>query len=354
MDPWMERAIHAIASSTYASTLWSMMDLGLQLFMCLYGLSVFLETPHELRKGRIPYVVVSFAILTLSGLAAVRSGFMTFKFLYDSAGPGDIFRLINELESAWHRIAAVVLIDAYIWLGDGLLLYRCYMIWKDRAWAITLPALLYISSIVVEIYQIQRQAKVLSNPDATIADYDQIIALNSSFLFLTVSTNIIVTALIAFKLLRAHSRFSSALPGRDVTIYRKIAGIVIESAVPLTACGIGYAITDIFQLSSNPYLDKDNSSSINKWATMSRANIVLGMLYYSAAALAPQMLIFRVTTGRSWISHALKASGTGPAQFSQALQFNHTMSNGSLGAHDAESAPGCPVNVAKGPSVSIA
>ncbi|TFK23368.1 hypothetical protein FA15DRAFT_594284, partial [Coprinopsis marcescibilis] len=40
--------------------------IGFQLAICGYGFAVYLETPQNARKGRIGYIVLSFAILVTS------------------------------------------------------------------------------------------------------------------------------------------------------------------------------------------------------------------------------------------------------------------------------------------------
>lgn len=60
--------------------------------------------------------------------------------------------------------------------------------------------------------------------------------------FLTVSTNILVTGLITFRLLRARQDLSKLLPSADARLYTGVISILIESAAPLTVFGIIGAI----------------------------------------------------------------------------------------------------------------
>ena len=54
---------------------------------------------------------------------------------------------------------------------------------------------------------------------------------------LTVLTNIIVTTLIAIRLLRARRNLAKLLPSADVRVYTGVIAILIESAAPLTIFG---------------------------------------------------------------------------------------------------------------------
>jgi hypothetical protein len=56
--------------------------------------------------------------------------------------------------------------------------------------------------------------------------------------FLTVSTNIVVTSLITFRLLRARRALAKVIPSADMRVYTGVIAILVESAAPLTIFGI--------------------------------------------------------------------------------------------------------------------
>ena len=60
---------------------------------------------------------------------------------------------------------------------------------------------------------------------------------------LSVGLNIVVTALITFRLLNAHHRLKKVLPDHIVHMYTGMAAIFIESALPFSILGIAFAIT---------------------------------------------------------------------------------------------------------------
>jgi hypothetical protein len=61
--------------------------------------------------------------------------------------------------------------------------------------------------------------------------------------YLTVSTNIIVTSFITFRLLRARRTLGEVLPSADMRVYTGVIAILVESAAPLAVFGIIAAIT---------------------------------------------------------------------------------------------------------------
>ncbi|KAG2004187.1 hypothetical protein CC2G_002773 [Coprinopsis cinerea AmutBmut pab1-1] len=136
--------------------------------------------------------------------------------------------------------------------------------------------------------------------------------MTSTFTLLNVANNLIITALITFRLLRARSEFARSLPGRKLSAYAGVIAILIESALPLALFGLVNGVVFV----STPV--PETLEAANR---IMKVDAVFRALYENAVQLAPQMIIFRVTTGRSWMGVS-PSSSTGEV-FSQALGFNH-------------------------------
>ncbi|KAG2003721.1 hypothetical protein CC2G_004305 [Coprinopsis cinerea AmutBmut pab1-1] len=304
----------------------------MQIFMCIYGLSAFLGTSPELRKGRRPYVLLSFAILVLSGIPACLDLVMGFKALY---GTGSGLDYIRARQRGYHDPMATIsqtLFHAYVALGDGLLLWRCYIIWNDLWWVIVPPLTIFLGFIGLSLTNIVRIISKTARSTELQAVQTQQITI--AYTFLTVSLNAIATSLIAYRLVRAQRSFSRTLPGRGMRVYRAAARILVESALPLTLFGLCAALFGVvvwFRRSS-----EDGSLDLGSMV----AGDVFGALYASFAALAPQMIIFRVTTGRSWHTRDadLHTSVDVQNRLSQPILFNHQSVSISVG--DVEDARG--------------
>lgn len=95
----------------------------MQLFICGYGLSVFLETPKEARKGRAVYLAISWIIFLLFSLSQAGDAYQIFDILYhaEKDNPMDILRLRHRQDSVWWRVAASVCLFVVNWIADGLL-----------------------------------------------------------------------------------------------------------------------------------------------------------------------------------------------------------------------------------------
>ncbi|KAJ2926143.1 hypothetical protein H1R20_g10959, partial [Candolleomyces eurysporus] len=137
---------------------------------------------------------------------------------------------------------------------------------------------------------------------------------------LTVSTNIIVTTLITIRLLRARRTLTKLLPSADVRVYTGVIAILIESAAPLALFGLITAVTILGQITGTM-----NDSSEGVIVCM----VLFDGLFYSFCALSPHMIIFRVTTGRSFTKLPSAKDGvpTNPLQFArQTAEFSFLQS----------------------------
>jgi hypothetical protein len=101
-------------------------------------------------------------------------------------------------------------------------------------WCVPYP---FVSAIMVypdlELRHIVLYLKALYETNTRI-EGNEVIA----FLVFAVSTNILVTGLIIFRLLRARWNLTKVLPSADVQVYTGVIAILVESAAPLTIFGI--------------------------------------------------------------------------------------------------------------------
>lgn len=93
--------------------------------MCLYGLTLFLETPTSLRRGRVLYVVVSFMILTLNIMTTAPNNYTNYQNLYNAV-PGSPERTRAAMDTYGGRgtpeYAVARIASTFIaFVGDGLL-----------------------------------------------------------------------------------------------------------------------------------------------------------------------------------------------------------------------------------------
>ncbi|KAJ3512595.1 hypothetical protein NMY22_g15284 [Coprinellus aureogranulatus] len=185
--------------------------------------------------------------------------------------------------------------------------YRCFTIrYSDPLWLRISPMLLFIPTIVFGILTVNEYTK----PNQAIIAWPQ-----PTFISFTVAFNILVTVLIAHRLIRSRQELKGVLPGRDMRVYTGATAILIESALPLSLTGIGYAILAGLSIKGDG----------NPFVGMTFLNL-FNLLYTSFNQLSPTLIIFRVTTGRSWTSdfnETIMTTSSGEKRHGT-LNFRHT------------------------------
>ncbi|EAU87096.2 hypothetical protein CC1G_05785 [Coprinopsis cinerea okayama7 len=153
-------------------------------------------------------------------------------------------------------------------------------------------------------------------------------AVSDSFTILSIALNVFLTTLIAFRLTSQQRRLQSVLPG-DLKVYSNAVAIVAESALPLTVFALGFAGSEVARYvvgGRAPDGSDAPPEEVVKWlreyVKVMELNRVFSLLYYSMAALTPQIIIFRITVGRSWMGRD-DHDASKPLHFSQPLRFDN-------------------------------
>lgn len=89
--------------------------------MCVYGLSVLLETPKERRRGREIYVAISFGILILDSFAKLPLTSYNFDLLNKPTSSEGVLDLQSQLYLTWYMIGSDWTTVLLFWVGDGML-----------------------------------------------------------------------------------------------------------------------------------------------------------------------------------------------------------------------------------------
>ncbi|KAJ3541600.1 hypothetical protein NMY22_g3822 [Coprinellus aureogranulatus] len=276
--------VNILVRAWYSNVVLTLFMMGVQFLLCLYTLIIFLETPKAQRKGRWPYILAIWALFVLSVLPTSFDAVLIFHGLLEAQTPIDVFRLTSsESRYALFRIPGqAVPTVLLIFLSDALMLFRCYIVCSDARWLTVFPFLLWISSTVTSIIGVP-----LSTPWPARAIYTGVGTILSAVL------NISITAIITVRLLNARRRFLKSLPSGSTGVLQQYTGVVailIESALPLSVFGLIYAVTGMAV----------GIGSSTNMVGIEAATHILGVFYLSFLALSPQLIIFRVTLGRSW------------------------------------------------------
>ncbi|KAJ2924158.1 hypothetical protein H1R20_g12937, partial [Candolleomyces eurysporus] len=223
-----------------------------------------------------------------------------FQELFASTSAAQFLEIRIDNLYNWKRLVIGALFGILVLLGEALLVYRCYVICMDYWWVAILPAVTSLSAFVLFLLSI-----FVTTPNFKTAE------ISSASSLLTVSTNVVVTSLITFHLLRARRTLSKLLPSKDMRLYTGIVAILIESALPVTIFGIIQAA-----------LAHTSNRSEVEVVCLS----VFDGLFSAFCALSPHMIIFRVTTGRSFTRFPSVKNSV----LSNPLQFAHETTESSF------------------------
>ncbi|KAJ2913705.1 hypothetical protein MD484_g6709, partial [Candolleomyces efflorescens] len=246
------------ARTTFANYTLSVAIAGIHIFMAVYGLWIFLETPEHLRKGRKRYIIASLIITSLWVTGAALDISHYFQLLLRSTSSYELLVLMSRTQNTWSPMLSLVCLGGVLLVADGLLVYRCFMICIQYWWIVIVPAAASLSGIVLFFV-----TNVFLRLNLSTAGLGW--RLYSASASLLAASNILLTGLIAFRLIQERRTLSGLLPSADTGPYTAVITLLIESALPLSIFGI---------------------------------------------SLSPHMIIFRVTTGRSFAKFPFARDGS--------------------------------------------
>ncbi|KAG2006736.1 hypothetical protein CC2G_014488 [Coprinopsis cinerea AmutBmut pab1-1] len=231
---WTANLIQAMTSIDIACT-------AIALFMWTYSVTIFRELTEEERSGRRRYLVISFMILACSCISAITSGIESHRAALETLPSLDNFQ--DVFESRYNGVlmkTSSVTLYLQAWIGDALLVYRCFIIWRDRLGLAVIPVLIYIASMGVGIRCLVPDYDTWGFEESEIR-----LILETVDAFIYLILHITITALIAYRLLSARNHLMKVLPNADDKPYTSIVAMFIESAAAITIFAAGYAITNL-------------------------------------------------------------------------------------------------------------
>lgn len=287
----MERALYI--GNTIATVIY-----GGILFLYAYSTYLLMTSSKPVQRRRLFYICYGgLLLLLLTVSAASNEAVGELMWIEKRNNPGGPPAFLAANLAAWYNVFGTAADCASNILTDGLLLYRCYIIWGSSLPVIVIPAIIYLGSGSMAVMMVIESAMPMSDIWQGLAAQFGI-----SWVALTVSFNIIVTALITSRLLFFHRRVRSVLTREQRSTYTGIVAILVESALPFTVLGISYLVTYIQGVPS---------------AT------ALAAVWGTVVVLTPHLIILRVASGVAW------SRDTGSNITQTTLQFHRNLSSGS-------------------------
>ncbi|TFK20085.1 hypothetical protein FA15DRAFT_759602 [Coprinopsis marcescibilis] len=285
----LDRVANVTVASAFVNLTLTMVFVGAQMFMSFYGLTVYLATPEHLQKGRRGYIVLSLVILILFTTLASLDLITLFTVLLKAGSyPGRQLYSVNPTYSdqliSWDGIVQMISTIVFVAASEGLLLYRAFILWRDRWWVCAPLFVLYMASVALVITCYIPVPSIVNNP-----------YLIEAWIILSVILNISTTGVLIFRLVSMNRQIGAVLTfQRPVArMTEKAVVILIESAAPPAVFGLLWVISDLLRW---------KMGRTTEWLVASQIlDKVFSMFYYAFLAMCPQLIIFRITIGRSWL-----------------------------------------------------
>lgn len=216
----------------------------------------------------------------------------------DTLFPCEVSLESTRQSSLYQRIdnVAFILFTTKLWLGDSVLVYRCYMVWTTQRWIAMIPAFLLFVTMVFGYAQVGMSykyyhAQLLAQASSSAADTARVIninlwmyRLNTVATATSVATNIIVTVLVVYRIWRDTRQLAATFGSRATRRYDTAIVMIIES-------GALYTASLLAELISNN-VDGDAAYVANYVSDSLTAMLVL---------IAPSLIIIRIGLNQGYV-----------------------------------------------------
>ncbi|KAH6885075.1 hypothetical protein BKA70DRAFT_1574545 [Coprinopsis sp. MPI-PUGE-AT-0042] len=203
------------------------------LYLCLFIRVVTIFAQKQAHKPFAAKVflvgnVMIFIVISLhNGLSAYR---LVMGFAYQLDGQASLLYL-DDLRN-WAAVASRYILVIILWIGDALLIYRCFLIWQRNYRVIAIPSLLYIVVIGLETSNIWWMARQSTIVDITAKRWP---ILQVTFPLIS-AQNILTTGLILFRIWSRHRDSQSAgIVSLNTPSLASLMRAIVESAAIYTA-----------------------------------------------------------------------------------------------------------------------
>ncbi|EMD38814.1 hypothetical protein CERSUDRAFT_112546 [Gelatoporia subvermispora B] len=246
--------------------------------LILYSMTIYAvsKTPKTRRpRSDKFFTLYSTALLIMLTIDISTNAFWGQQmWILDRGRPGGVPAFIADESSIWYQTFGTTSSIVLILMGDALLIYRCFIIWGSNWLVIVLPILIYLANLALGILVL-----ITAGTPGGQTFSGRTLDFGTPLYSMSISLNIILTALICGRLLYISRRVRQTMGADAAELYTGIVAILIESAVPYSVCGIIFLI---------PYVRGSQTS------------IAFAQIWGKLTCLAPQLIVYRVVTRRAW------------------------------------------------------
>ncbi|KAG1847097.1 hypothetical protein C8R48DRAFT_615912 [Suillus tomentosus] len=200
----------------------------------LYGFSVLmfigtmwaLTYRHRMNKIHRPNVVVACMLLILStahmivDFIRVEQGLVTYRNTFPG-GPAAFFADVAQITF----VVKNIIYNLQTMLGDGIVIYRCYVVWQS-VWVIIVPSLLWFGMAVSGFGAVYSFSKATGDAGDIFASSPWI----TTFYAMTLGSNLSASGLLAYRIWRMECDVS-ALRATKSSSMMPIVHVLADSAI---------------------------------------------------------------------------------------------------------------------------
>ncbi|KAI0646162.1 hypothetical protein C8Q79DRAFT_1000581 [Trametes meyenii] len=210
---------------------------GVALVLYAQILRLIFESQKRTRMDKFMVAFSTALVLLNSVYWATQAYFGQMMWVIHDDYPGGPDAYANDFAYVWYQTWGTTASVACNLMSDALLVYRCFVIWNSRRVAI-LPALVWVMSLAFGIGLLYGSGRPNGNYFAGIATLFVTAYTASTFAF-----NVLVTVLIAGRIVFVGHRLRLGGASADVRVYTGAVAIVVESALPFTVFSAVYLVT---------------------------------------------------------------------------------------------------------------
>lgn len=270
-DLWLER-------TTYVGGFLEAFLYGIQIVVYFMCIKYLLDDRKDktIRWRQLIYITILFGSGTIN--VAANTNYRQLAWIEDrDTFPGGPAAFI---QTQWY-IPVSVASNASFSIGnilaDGLMLWRCFLVWSPVRWVMIVPTLAYLATSTLSILTIYQ----ISQPGSNL---DDAINLAVPYFALSMSTNLVLSLMIAGRVLAMRQQVVEVLGEEHARPYTSVISIVIESAALYSVVSLAFLIAYV-----------KNSPA---------QNVLIDMLT-QVMCIASELIILRVAYGRAWSRQVL-------------------------------------------------
>ncbi|KAF8521212.1 hypothetical protein BU17DRAFT_88107 [Hysterangium stoloniferum] len=282
--------------SVFYGTIFMSLCYGVCVYMFCHSLSLYFNFDATLRKQYRLYIITGTASIALISVAVfvdiVLAQFMWIDHRDFEGGP---MGYLLATTSAWWQVLGTAADMTANLIGDGLLMYRCYIIWHGSWLIVIFPIVIYLASMAMALVTLVQSAKP--------GDFftGMVVNFGVPWAVLSVVLNVYVTVVITVRLMAIRRRLKGILSKKALSIYTGISAVLVESCLPFSVLGIVFAVT------------------YGKGLPVASAFLFIWGVFL---ALAPQFIIFRVMNGKSWTTDLVAQATAGRSNTNTSFGFH--------------------------------